>query len=159
MLALFVCFYLAKRVIQAKIDEYTLVVHDFVDPPAVGGLSPLATILESLARSAGHSIALEVKTTLMGKISGASRLEAGVMSDIASDVMTDQSPLLSGLLDSMPSLKKRLIKNPQLVGSIMGMMQKVTGGQAVGPGNVPGPITGSGHGNASGSGYKAKFSL
>lgn len=142
--ALIAAFFISYRVIRSRILS---IITDFVSSPSDGVLSPLATIIDSASKTAGHSIALEAKTTLMGKASAVSRNEAGIMSDIASDQINSQMPLIGSLLDTMPSLKKRLIKNPGLLASLAGILQ-TAGGEA-----RPSPAGGNGQIS------KAKFNL
>lgn len=107
---------------RSKIKRY---ITELVTSPAVGVASPLALMIEAASKTAGRTIAMEVKTTLMGKASVTSRQEAGIVADIAGDQLQAQMPLMSGLLDTMPSLKKRLLKNPGLLASIAGALQSV----------------------------------
>lgn len=113
-------YYVAYRVIRTKIKT---VFSDFMESPGPGIPSPLGVLVDSASRTAGRAIAMEVKTTLMGKSSAASRQESGIMEDIATDQLNQQMPLLGGLLEVMPSLKKRLIKNPGLLQSLGGILQ------------------------------------
>jgi len=85
--------------------------------------SPMAELVERVSHTAGHAIALEVKTTIMGKASGESRLESAIASDIAQDQISQGNPLIAGLLNSFPSVKKRFLKNPELIQAVLSKLQ------------------------------------
>lgn len=152
VLGMLASYYVAYRVIRTKMSQ---IVTDYTTPSGPGLLSPLGVIIDSASHSAGRAIAMEVKTTLMGKASAASRQESGIMGDIATDQITQQMPLLGGLLEVMPSLKKRLIKNPGLLQSLGGILQS-SGLGSVGSGAGSG---GNHQTQSSGSGSAPKFNL
>lgn len=114
----------------------------FITPAAENQESPLAVVLDALAQRVGHSIAVEVKTTLLGKESGLKRGEQAVAGDVAMDLLGQEKPLLAGLLEGFPTLKKRLLKNPGLIGAALGLL----GGN--GKGGGPAPAGGGGGGNS-----------
>ena len=125
-------------------DKITSTITDFVSSPGPGVQSPLSQAIEAASKAAGHSIAMEVKTTLMGKASVVSKQESGIIEAIASDQMEAQQPLISGLLDTMPSLKKKLLKNPALLSSLAGLFQPTTTGSHQTAGSGGHQSTGSG---------------
>ena len=150
VIGMLVSYYVAYRVIRAKIET---LVSDFMESPGPGLLSPLGVFIESASRTAGRAIAMEVKTTLMGKASVASRQESGIMEDIATDQINQQMPLLGGLLEVMPSLKKRMIKNPGLLQALGGILQ------SSGLGSVGSGSGGNHQTQSSGSSSAPKFNL
>lgn len=87
--------------------------------------SPFAQVFDTLSHTAGHAIAMEVKTTIMGKMSGDARLEKAIASDIAKDQLEANHPLASGLLEQFPSLKKRAIKNPAVLEFLANMIDRL----------------------------------
>lgn len=94
--------------------------------------SQFATLIDTIARSAGHAIALEVKTTLMGKASAESRQLAAMQADISGDAATSV-PGLGALLAASPSLGKRLRRNPGLMDLAMQYLPHLLG-RSAGPG-------------------------
>ena len=119
----------------------------FISPVAENEESPLAMVLDDVSRKMGHAIAMEVKTTFMGKESGFKRGEQALAGDLAMDLAADQQPLLMGLLDGFPTLKKRLLKNPSLVGAAL----SVLGGNKPPSGSAP---TGGGGGGNNQSAFQ-----
>ena len=105
------------------------IISDFDDfiRPGKDGKSELAGFVGLISQQFGTAIAMEIKTTLMGKASGQARLESAVMGDIASDQLESQNPLIAGLLSSFPTLKKRLLKNPELLGMIASKLPGMSG--------------------------------
>jgi hypothetical protein len=119
--AILLAFYVTYRLVMPKIVEN---VARFVSSPDGTQPSQLALIVESAARSAGRAIAMEVKTTIMGKASVASRQETALMADMATDAINNANPILGTALDMFPTVKKRLTKNPALLEGLMGMLSK-----------------------------------
>lgn len=85
----------------------------FITPEAEGKPSPLANTTQVIADMVGRSICASLKTTFMGKQSAAIRGESAVEGDIAQDIAA-ASPI-GAVLESFPSLKKTLRKNPALL--------------------------------------------
>jgi len=105
----------------------------FITPRAENEESPLAVVLDAVSHRAGQAVAMEVKTTFMGKESGLKRGEQAVAGDLAMDLAADQQPLIAGLLDGFPTLKKRLLKNPALISAALSLL----GGNGKGGGQAP----------------------
>ncbi len=114
----------------------------FITPRAENEESPLAVVLDALAHRAGQAVAMEVKTTFMGKESGLKRGERAVAGDVAMDLVGQEQPLIAGLLEGFPTLKKRLLKNPGLIGAALSLL----GGNGKGGDKAP---TGGGGGGSS----------
>jgi len=90
--------------------------YSFMSPPPEGEEpSGIMSLVSEVGRASGRAIAMEVKTTAMGKASGEARLEKAIEGDIAQDTLNSKNPLIGGLLDMYPSLKKRALKNPGVV--------------------------------------------
>jgi len=143
---LFLCglFYAFYKVSRIK-KQFSETITAFITAPDEKTPSPLAQFVENASHVAGRAVAMEVKTTLMGKASVAARQEQAIIGDVVSDTVQTQNPLIAGVLDSFPSLKKRLLKNPQLAMLAGEMLQKVnTSKQSVSVGS---------------NGDKPKFSL
>tara|TARA_Y100000310_G_scaffold155137_1_gene154612 strand:- start:372 stop:839 length:468 start_codon:yes stop_codon:yes gene_type:complete len=87
--------------------------YTFIAPPVDGEeASPIMSLVNEVGKASGKAIALEIKTTAMGKASGQARLEQAIQGDIAQDSLTANNPLVGGLLEMYPTLKKRALKNP-----------------------------------------------
>jgi hypothetical protein len=121
------------------------VFRQFVTPPGENQPSPLALLIDGIASMFSRSIVAQAKASFMGVQSGLKRQESAIAGDIAEGVVASQSPLLGGLLDSFPALKKTLRRNPQLVDMVLGFMAK-QGGQP--GGNQTVSIGGNGHSQA-----------
>lgn len=117
----------------------------FITPRAENEESPLGITLDAVAHRMGQAVAMEVKTTFMGKESGLKRGEAAVAGDVAMDVMAGEQPLIAGLLEGFPTLKKRLLKNPSLIGAALNLL----GGNGKSGGGAP--TGGGGGGNHQGA--------
>lgn len=107
----------------------------FVSPVAENEESPLGVALDALAHRVGQAVAVEVKTTLMGKESGLKRAENAVAAGITQDILAEKQPVLAGILSGFPTLKKTLLKNPGLVGAALNLLSGngQAGGKALGP--------------------------
>lgn len=73
-------------------------------------LSNIPEISAQFAKQVGD----HVKTAIMGTISGISRGIDAVNKDLNTAVLENEAPPVLGLLELVPSLKKKLIKNPLL---------------------------------------------
>ena len=148
MLAVSICFIIIKRKFMAIKADAIEIYHDYADSPGEGKPSQVQELIQRVAWTVGHAAAMEIKTTLMGNNSATSRQEAAIVDDIVSDQLEVGNPLVSGLLDQSPRLKKRLLKNPQLLTALMGLMNKSS---ADGGSSQPASI--------SNSNTKARFNL
>tara|TARA_Y100000310_G_C20674713_1_gene812319 strand:- start:1110 stop:1607 length:498 start_codon:yes stop_codon:yes gene_type:complete len=109
----------------------------FVQEPDGDQPSGLAVLVNEIGKSAGRSIAMEVKTTAMGKASGEARLGKAIQGDIAQDQLNAENPLVGSMLDMFPSLKKRAMKNPGVIQYLVQhLMQAGAGKGAGGPANL-----------------------
>jgi hypothetical protein len=124
-LMVFGCLVAAFVYFRRLRSQITDIIVDFVTPPDEKSPSKLGIAIANISHIAGHAIAVEVKTTIMGKLSGESRLASGIEGDIVDAAMENSQPALLGLLDSVPGLKKRLIKNPALAGFIMSKLGNI----------------------------------
>jgi hypothetical protein len=88
---------------------------DFITPPGDNLPCPAAEILNSVSETMANHFMLKAKAALMGIASGNARGEAAVEGAVADDLLAASSPLAAGLLQSMPSLKKLVRKNPALL--------------------------------------------
>jgi len=88
----------------------------FVTPKAEGEISELgktvSPIMQAMADMVGRSVVMTLKATFMGKESGDARAEKAINADISADLLGDSK--LGALVDSFPTLKKSLRRNPKL---------------------------------------------
>jgi hypothetical protein len=96
----------------------------FITPESDGKPSPLANSIEAISEIFGRSITAQIKTSLMGVESGLIRGEKAVNKAIADDSLRMANPLIAGLLDSFPSVKKTLSKNPALLDIAISQLSK-----------------------------------
>jgi hypothetical protein len=96
----------------------------FITPESDGKPSPLANSIEAISEIFGRSITAQIKTTLMGVESGLVRGSKSVDKAIAEDALRMSNPLISGLLDSFPAVKKTLSKNPALLDLAISQLTK-----------------------------------
>jgi len=100
---------------------------DFITPAAEGQPSALAGVVESVASMFARATTAQIKASLMGIESGATRAQKAIDGDIAVD-LAGQLPLGS-LLESFPTLRKTLKRNPQLLDLAMGALQRLGQGR------------------------------
>jgi len=75
----------------------------FVTAPDEKTPSEFAEIVGTIGHTLGHAAAVEIKTTIMGKISGESRLGEA----IAKQVVQSSQPGLAGLVEAIPRNARR----------------------------------------------------
>ncbi len=100
---------------------------EFVTPTAENSPSGLAKLVQDIGITMGRSLAVEVKTTLMGKASGDVRLQQA----LKGDVLEAAQPGLAGLLDTLPIRRNHKTSLMELlVPIVQGMMTNKTGPSA-----------------------------
>ena len=80
--------------------------------------------LPEITKEVGHTIAQNFRMSLMGTLGGKVRLEDGLKKALTTDVIDQQSPLLSMLLDMFPTGKKYITKHPDALGQLVGMFMQ-----------------------------------
>jgi len=143
LIAIILILGLALACSLAVFNRLKQIITDFITPVEPDKPSQLANVTEVVAGMFGRAITAQIKTTLMGMESGASRALKAVEGDIALD-RTSQSPL-AGLLGSFPTLRKSIRRNPQLLDVALGVISDMASRKA-----------GSG---SNGSGERTKFQL
>lgn len=130
---LFLAYFVRQFIVSRRIFR------DFITSPGENEASPFAELISTVSDVFSRSMAATAKATFMGKQSGDSRAEAAVEADIAEDLLAAKNPLLAAALQSFPTLKKSLRRNPQLVDIAV---KKLLGQTAEGPvpGNGNGPV-------------------
>lgn len=102
----------------------------------------MAQVVEAAGLIVARSIVAQAKASFMGMESGAKRQEAAIAGDIAEGVLNTQLPLAGALLQSFPSLRKTLRRNPQLLDLALSKL----GGLGAGAGGGQSPPSGNGTG-------------
>lgn len=112
LLAVIVLFlgYFARQYVIAR-----RTFRDFITPEAENEPSPFALLVSSSADVFSRSVAAQVKSTFMAKQGADNRAERVVEADMAEDLLSAKSPFLASLLNSFPTLRKTLRRNPALV--------------------------------------------
>jgi hypothetical protein len=115
-----ISYKLLKKDIKKEVQSF---LEDFVTPPDDKTPSPL----ESYALKIGEGLALSMRNSFAGQISGDVRLQKGVDKAIGMDVM-DQSGI-GGILDvlGMSNVKNMLAKNPATLGMILQRVSPLIG--------------------------------
>lgn len=111
------------------------ILEDFLTTPDANTPSQFAQLVDTISRAAGHAIALEVKTTLMGKASAESRQLTAMQGDVVTDAAAN-TPALNALLAASPSLGKRLRRNPGLIDLAMQFLPGLLGKAGTSSGTV-----------------------
>lgn len=87
----------------------------FISPKAEGETSPIADVFDICAKRLIKLAMVEFKTSAMGNASVTSRQEQALTRAVNEDAINASQPLLGGLLDLSPALKKAVLKNPNLI--------------------------------------------
>jgi len=90
-------------------------VNQFILPVDEKTPSPAAQVADQISSMFARALVAQAKASFMGKQSGEARGQAAIEGDIALDMAGQASPLIGGLLNSFPALKKTLRRNPQLL--------------------------------------------
>ena len=123
---LFMLLKAAKKIQNAENQFRT-----FVSPGPDNQPSPLSQFIALESKMLAQDFTNQIKTSMLGKASGAARQETAIAGDIVSDVLNETNPMLGMILDQFPTLKKRLAKNPQMAFGAMNLLS----GLGKGPGN------------------------
>lgn len=90
-------------------------IRGFLVPPEKGKPSALAQMTEAMSVQAARAIAAQMKMTFMGKESGDARAQKGIAADIGEDMLQMSNPMIASLLQSFPTLRRTLRRNPGLM--------------------------------------------
>jgi hypothetical protein len=127
LIALIVLLYIAKRYIEHQKNQVIEMLKAFFNPVSPDKPSEFATMVDIISSQFAAKLVQNAKATFMGVQSVANRNEKAVMGDIATDMLSQASPLAAGLLSSFPALAKRLQKNPELAGLALNFLSKKPG--------------------------------
>jgi hypothetical protein len=87
---------------------------EFITPEKEGENSGLDDVMDSMATRIGHSAFNQVRSMVASTESADVRGRKAVDSAISHDLLGAANPVVAGLLDSMPGLKKVIARNPAL---------------------------------------------
>jgi hypothetical protein len=114
-----------------KVNNAEQQFREFVSPGKDNQPSPLSQFIALESKMLAQDFTNQIKTSMLGKASGAARQENAIAGDIVSDVLNETNPMLGMILDQFPTLKKRIVKNPQMAFGAMNLLS----GLGKGPGN------------------------
>jgi hypothetical protein len=97
--------------------------------------SQFAKFCDILADIFAKHITQNIKSSFMGMQSVDSKNEKRLQADLFQDIASAQSPILGAIMQSFPSVGKRLAKNPELLPMVQNLMAKIGGSAASKPGN------------------------
>lgn len=116
----------------------------FISPIDEKTGSPLSQTASALSDMIARSIMAQAKGFLLGLQSGQNRAEKAIAADVATD---NAGALLPNLLNSFPTLKRSLRRNPQLMDLAMQFLANKLG------------TTGNGHQPVTTANEQVKFNL
>jgi hypothetical protein len=103
---------------------------DFLTAPDEQTPSPLAQLTANAATTVGVHVASQLKTQVMGVLSGESKRAKAIEEALLTDGLAETSPLLSGLLEVSPGLRKVIKKNPAVLELVMRAINRHQGSGA-----------------------------
>jgi hypothetical protein len=123
-------FFMFRRKLSALQRNY----HEFVTPEHAGEKSGLDEFVDRLSYNIGHSAFTQVRSMMASSESASVRGQKAVDSAISEDLLSSVNPLLAGLLDTMPALRKVVRRNPALADyALEKITSKVQTQQSVNP--------------------------
>lgn len=122
-LALFILF-------MGKIRAFQRAFYEFITPEKAGEKSGLDVFVDNLSYNIGHSTFNQVRSMGAASQSAQVRGERSVDAAISQDLLAQANPVVAGLLDAMPGLKKVLNRNPGLADyALQKIMERATASQ------------------------------
>lgn len=116
----------------------------YFEPAGPDQPSEFAGFIQVASDILARSITAQLKATFMGIQSKAAQAERAIQGDLLQDTVNMANPLLGAVMNSFPSVGKRLRKNPELWPLIEQFLAKgVRTPAAGGPGSGPAPSNGS----------------
>jgi len=107
----------------AKVNNAEQQFREFVSPGKDNQPSPLSQFIALESKMLAQDFTNQIKTSMLGKASGAARQENAIAGDIVTDVLNETNPMLGMILDQFPTLKKRVVKNPQMALGALSLLQ------------------------------------
>ena len=114
-------FLLLKAAVKVNNAEQQF--REFVSPGKDNQPSPLSQFISLESKMLAQDFTNQIKTSMLGKASGQARQENAIAGDIVSDVLNETNPMLGMILDQFPTLKKRVVKNPQMALGALSLLQ------------------------------------
>jgi len=69
------------------------------------------------------NIARSLKASAMQELSKNARLENNLKEALATDIINSNNPILGAILDQFPTVKKYIVKHPELIGQLLAWLQ------------------------------------
>lgn len=113
-------WYLYRRFLKFKAE-----IVEFVTSPDEKTPSKFAILVDTMSARAGYAIAMQIKTSLMGKTSGVSKAENAVEQAIVEDNVASHNPLAGALLSSFPRLGRLIKRHPEYIDLAMPFLNNV----------------------------------
>jgi hypothetical protein len=107
----------------------------FITPASEGKPSPLALVTQVAADMLGRGVTAQLKATFMGKAQVDRKNQQGIDADLAVDSLSAANPLIGAVLQSFPTLTKRLVRNPALLDMALSRLTGAGKPPADAPGN------------------------
>lgn len=114
---LFLLLYASWRIAREK-AVLSAILHSYFEPRSEDKSSEFADLVNVLATINAEKVTQSLKGTFMNIQSVDSRQAQAIKGDFIQDIVTQQNPILGVLLDKYPAVKKRLAKNPELMGMV-----------------------------------------
>lgn len=86
--------------------------------------------LPTIGKLIGESLSMSVRNAFAGAASGPARLEKGLEGALTQDLLDQNNPLLAGILNAFPSVKKYILKNPAMVPQLLQLLGQLNAGRA-----------------------------
>lgn len=137
-------FFYARKSINDNIEALRSLYDDFVTVDKDTGVSPLEETLDSISHIASKRLISTLTAQNMQQSSADARTINNLEKDLALDSLEQQQPAIMAVLDMLPNVKKRVLKNPRALGLAMPMIQKIL------QKSPPGVLQGSSFGNNNG---------
>lgn len=115
--------YLSAR---QELDSLKQQAIDFVTPHEEGKPSQLALAADALSSMMARALVVQFKTSMMGSSSARTRGEQAIQGDVAQDIASN-IPAAAALMDSFPTLRRSLRRNPSLLDFALPFIQSLAG--------------------------------
>lgn len=102
-----------------------MILRSYFEPRGEDNSSEFAELINVVATINAEKVTQSLKGTFMGIQSVDKRQEQAVTGAFIEDLANQKSPLLGTILAQFPAVKKRLIKNPELLSVVGDIGQKL----------------------------------
>lgn len=100
----------------------------FVTAPTDTEPSPLAQLADQLAVILGSRVAQSIEARLLAHKSHVARQANALAEDVVQDAADQANPALGAILGALPSVKRRVARNPSALEAIIPIVSKLLGG-------------------------------